>query len=418
MSPLVFGLILFLILSAFFSISEFVAITANRVKLEHAQKEGDKQAQEILLVLKDMDRMIACILIGNNIANVGLSALTTLWISRMVSSHDFWSNQVPLLTALVATPALLMLGEIIPKNLGSRYADLLIRWLYRPLRFFLFIFSPALFLMTHLIQLINKVAGGGSENTSSMVSKEEFVHWIRQSVVGGTMKEDTEKMIHTTFEFRETTAREIMMPLLDVRLVALGTTVAEFLNFARKHKYTRYPVYEDRVDRMVGYVSIYDALREKNQLGTIQNLVHPIPFVPNSVPIDKLLFQMQSNRQKIVSVVDEYGGCDGIVTIEDIIEEVVGEIAEDHEEFEPLIQDDGDRRFRVDASIDIEDLNDELDLNLRKDGFDTLAGYLLKVFGRIPEVGEKVVSEDLEFEILQKEHLAIVEVRLKMLTVD
>jgi CBS domain containing-hemolysin-like protein len=127
---------------------------------------------------------------------------------------------------------------------------------------------------------------------------------------------------------------------------------------------------------------------------------------------------MQSNRQKIVSVVDEYGGCDGIVTIEDIIEEVVGEIAEDHEEFEPLIQDDGDRRFRVDASIDIEDLNDELDLNLRKDGFDTLAGYLLKVFGRIPEVGEKVVSEDLEFEILQKEHLAIVEVRLKMLTVD
>ncbi|MBW7877432.1 MAG: CBS domain-containing protein, partial [Candidatus Cloacimonetes bacterium] len=273
-------------------------------------------------------------------------------------------------------------------------------------------------LISSLIQFINRVAGGNAENAASMVSREEFVHWIRQSVVGGTMKEDTEKMIHTTFEFRETTAREIMMPLLDVRLVSLGTTVAEFLSFARKHKYTRYPVYEDRVDRMVGFVSIYDALREKNQAGTIQNLVHPIPFVPNSIPIDKLLFQMQSNRQKLVSVVDEYGGCDGIVTIEDIIEEVVGEIAEDHEEFEPLIQDCGEFCYRVDASIDIEDLNDELDLDLRKDGFDTLAGYLLKAFGRIPEVGEKIVADNLELEVLAKEHLAILEIRLKIQKVD
>ncbi len=415
MSFLFAGMLFFFMLSAFFSTSEFVVISVNQMKLEHRFREGDAKAGRILELIRDADRIISCILVGNNIANVSLSALMTLYISELAAQYPSVGNHVPLLTALIITPLVLLIGEIVPKNLGGRYADFLILVIYPLLRFCLFFFKPVLDFLTAILGFLNRYTGGTDDTLAHTISREEFVHWVRRSVMVGMVHEEAEKMIQTTFEFRETTVREIMVPLLDVRAVPVNMSVQDFLLFARKHLFTRYPVYEDRVDRMIGHISVNEVLRGKTREGDgIARYVHPVVYVPSTLPIDKLLFQMQSKGEKMVVAVDEYGGCDGIATVEDVIEELVGEIAEDHEVFEPMIKKIGENEYLVDASMDIEDLNDELELNLKKDGYDTLAGFLLKQFERIPTTGESFFIEDHCFEIVEMEHLAITLVKISL----
>ena len=177
--------------------------------------------------------------------------------------------------------------------------------------------------------------------------------------------------------------------------------------------FTRYPIYEDRIDRVTGYVNIYDVLAhsvDKNQ--SIEEFVQPVDYVPNTLAIDKLFFRMQKNRQTIVIAVDEYGGCDGIVTIEDIMEELVGEIVEEHEVFEPLVKVISNNEFHVEGLIDIDDLNEETGLSLKKQGFDTLAGYLITLFERIPSQGDSFSLESLYFEIMEMNDLSIQSVRI------
>ena len=221
-------------------------------------------------------------------------------------------------------------------------------------------------------------------------------------------------MIQSTIEFRETVVKEIMVPLTQVRAISsINTKVADLLAFARRSYFTRYPIYEDRIDRVTGYVNIYDVLAlsvDKDQ--SIEEFVQPVDYVPNTLAIDKLFFRMQKNRQTIVIAVDEYGGCDGIVTIEDIMEELVGEIAEEHEVFEPLVKQINDNEFHVEGLIDIDDLNEETGLSLSKQGFDTLAGYLITLFERIPSQGDSFSLENLYFEIIEMNNLSIQSVRI------
>ena len=400
--------------SAFFSAAEIVLVTVNRIKLEHLREEGSKRAVQVLHLIANSETALSAILVGNNVANTSCAALATLLFARNLQTIPDLENSIPLITSIVLTPLILLCSEIVPKYLGRRYANDLIFYIDRPLRFLTFLLGPLIRVIRYCSTAISSLFGINEQSSQLLISREEFVHWMKKSVDSGKVQEETEKMIQSTIEFRETVVKEIMVPLTQVRAISSSNTrVADLVAFARRSYFTRYPVYEDRIDRVTGYINIYDVLVhsvDENQ--AVEEFVQPVDYVPNTLPIDKLFFRMQKNRQSIVIAVDEYGGCDGIVTIEDIMEELVGEIAEEHETFQPMVNRISPTEFLVEAQIDIDDLNDELGLDLRKQGYDTLAGYLITLFERIPNQGDRFSLETLYFEVVEVADLSIQSVRI------
>ena len=414
MSTILIAVLVTLLISAFFSAAEIILVTANRIKLEHLREEGSQRAVQVLQLIANSETALSAILIGNNVANTSCAALATLQFAKSLTSIPDPESSIPILTSIIVTPLILLCSEIVPKNLGRRYANDLIFLIDRPLRLMTFLLRPLIHIIRYCSNAISSLFGIKSDSASMSISREEFVHWMKKSVDSGKVQEETEKMIQSTIEFRETVVKEIMVPLTQVRAISsINTKVADLIAFARRSYFTRYPIYEDRIDRVTGYVNIYDVLAhsvDKNQ--SIEEFVQPVDYVPNTLAIDKLFFRMQKNRQTIVIAVDEYGGCDGIVTIEDIMEELVGEIAEEHEVFEPLVKVISDNEFHVEGLIDIDDLNEETGLSLKKQGFDTLAGYLITLFERIPSQGDSFSLESLYFEIIEMNELSIQSVRI------
>jgi len=403
-------------LSAFFSASEIIVITVNQFKLQHQKEEGDALAGKILDFIARPEKIISAVLVGNNLANVTCTALATYVCAHLTLDNEMLSGHVPLLTSLVLTPLILFFCEILPKDLGRRYANEIIYMIYRPLQLCTSLMKPALYLILKCTESISKKFGVDSYTEQLKVSREEFAHWMNKSVDSGSVPAETKKMIESTMEFRETMVKEVMVPLTEIKAISSEkTTVLELLEFARASLYTRYPVFRERIDQIVGYVNLYDVLaRKRSDNQQISEFVRPIEYVPNTLAVDKLFYRMQRNRQKIVVAVDEYGGCDGLVTMEDIMEELVGDIAEEHEEFEPLIQKVGEQEYIIDASIDIDDINRELGLGIEKHGFETLAGFLNNAFERIPGVGDSFFINDMYFEILEKDNLALTRVKLNL----
>ncbi len=414
MSTILIAVFITLLVSAFFSAAEIVLVTANRIKLEHLREEGSQRAVQVLHLIANSETALSAILIGNNVANTSCAALATLLFAKSLTSIPDLENSIPIITSIVVTPLILLCSEIVPKNLGRRYANDLIFLIDRPLRLMTFLLRPLIRVIRYCSNAISSLFGINSDSGSMSISREEFVHWMKKSVDSGKVQEETEKMIQSTIEFRETVVKEIMVPLTQVRAISsINTKVADLIAFARRSYFTRYPIYEDRIDQVTGYVNIYDVLAHSvNEDQSIEEFVQPVDYVPNTLAIDKLFYRMQKNRQTIVIAVDEYGGCDGIVTIEDIMEELVGEIAEEHEIFEPLVKKISNNEYHVEAQIDIDDLNEEIGLALKKKGFDTLAGYLITLFERIPSQGDSFSLENLYFEIIEMSDLSIQSVRI------
>tara|TARA_Y100000589_G_scaffold278655_1_gene274220 strand:- start:1440 stop:2708 length:1269 start_codon:yes stop_codon:yes gene_type:complete len=414
LSTILIAVFITLLVSAFFSAAEIILVTANRIKLEHLREEGSQRAVQVLQLIANSETALSAILIGNNVANTSCAALATLLFAKSLSFIPDLENSIPIITSIVVTPLILLCSEIVPKNLGRRYANDLIFLIDRPLRLMTFFLRPLIRIIRYCSNAISNLFGIRTDSGSMSISREEFVHWMKKSVDSGKVQEETEKMIQSTIEFRETVVKEIMVPLTQVRAISsINTKVSDLIAFARRSYFTRYPVYEDRIDQVTGYVNIYDVLAHSvDEEQSVVEFVQPVDYVPNTLAIDKLFFRMQKNRQTIVIAVDEYGGCDGIVTIEDIMEELVGEIAEEHEIFEPLVKKISKNEYHVEAQIDIDDLNEEIGLALKKKGFDTLAGYLITLFERIPSQGDSFSLENLYFEITEMSDLSIQSVRI------
>jgi putative hemolysin len=414
---LIFLLALFcLATSAFFSAAEIILVTVNRFKLQHLKEEGDSRATQIMTLLEEPEVVLSGILVGNNLSNVTCTALATLLCNQALSSTPFFGQHIPFLASVLVAPLILFGSEILPKNIGRRYSNELIFLVYRPISFCIRLMRPLLLGIHRGTAVVSKAMGVEPCSEYLKVSREEFVLWMKKSVDSGSVQQETEKMIQSTIDFRQTLVKEVMVPLTEMRAISLEKTrVYHLLDFARRHFFTRYPVYRDRIDQVVGYVNVLDVLAHKaSDRQTIEEFMLPIDYVPNTLPVGKLFFRMQKNRVKMVVAVDEYGGCDGIVTSEDIMEELVGELAEEHEKFKPLITEVGKGEYLIDASIDIDDLNNELKLKLPKKSYETLAGFLITQMEKIPNVGDGSYINEFYFEVLEMENLAITQVKMKI----
>lgn len=417
MDIVLLGIIFFLMGSIFFSSSETAILCANRFRLRHQRAEGSGGAEKILSLLDKTDILLVAILTGNNFANITIGSLATYYFELHIPKESFFAINIPILTSVVVTPLLLFFGEILPKNFSRRFATEIVYYVYRPLEFFIFLFRPVIFVVEKCTSVVTYLAGIEPSPSGNSLSRKEFIYMMKQSVDSGVVHEETGKMIKDTFEFQETLAREVMVPLMEVCAISVDNTrVVDFLDFARRNHFTRYPVFSDRIDCIIGYVNVYEVLsRKKDDLQPLREFMRPISFVPSSLRIDKLFVNMRRNFEPMVILVDEYGGCDGLVTVEDIIEELMGVLPDEYDDEEPELRQIDMNTFVVDGAMDIDDLNEELEIELPEGPYETVAGFLNDVMEKIPQENEEYSYQNIHFKILKRESLAIRSVIIKII---
>ena len=400
-------IVLALLASAFFSGAETGIISVNRLRLRHQASEGNLGAEFLYRILESPDLMLATTLVGTNLATVTATALATK-LSSLV-----YPKSGTLFVSAVMIPFIIIIGELIPKAVFRRRAEEILLPLVPLLKASLF----ALSLPAKAIGVVSRFLlqwFGGSEDRSPFVTKDELLALIKAGASEGTLDPGQQRMLHGAFSFAGTSLKEAMVPLTEVEAVESEARVGVVLDRGRQTGYYRFPVYDERIDQITGVINTSDLLFGSAQEGeTIEAFIRPPLYIPNTVPIDVALIRMQREHEPLAIVINEYGGCDGIVTIQDIFEQVVGDLDSTRTLAEEItILSPGN--YQIDVQVDMDVLNDELGLALPKHGYETLAGFLLTRFQRIPKVGEKLTYKKLDFEILSVKGPSIEKVNLRI----
>lgn len=401
------GIMVCLTAEAFFSGTETGMISLNRVRLRHRADEGDPRAIFLMATLENPDSLLATTLVGTNLAVVSGTALATKLFSVVMPGHT------ALLVSCVMIPTIVVVGELIPKAVFRRRSMEILLPAVPLIRGALFLLAPPARAIGWVSRQLLEWAGGDRDR-SPFVTREELRHLIKAGVREGTLAPGQQRMLHGAFSFAATSVKEVMIPLTEMVAVPEGTTAAAVLDRARATAIYRFPVYRERIDQIVGVVNASDLLYGDVAPGeSIAAWTRPPLYLPNTATIDVALFRMQREHEPVAVIVDEYGGCDGLVTVQEIIEQVVGELDTSHDAVHEITV-LSPSTFQLDAHVDLDVLNDELGLNLPKQGYETLAGFLLSRFQRIPREGEQLTWANLRFEVLSLKGPTIDKVHLRI----
>jgi gliding motility-associated protein GldE len=382
-----------LVLSGFFSGSETALISLNKYRLKRLTSEGYKNALVLERLLKHPNKMLAAILIGNNLVNVAIAAIIT-----SLAIEAFGSTGLGIATG-VATLLILIFGEIVPKSFATKNAEKLSLWSAKPVEITVFLFSPIVRLFSLLTDLILKMTGG--ESRYPFVSEEELKILMDLGAEEGVIEHEEKEMIQSVFEFGDTIVKEIMTPRTDIKRVDVSTSLEEVLDFVIKTGHSRIPVYEHTIDNIIGVLyakDLFQHIPDKKKF-SLKEFVRPAFFVPKTKKLTDLFREMRLKKVQIAIVLDEYGGTSGLVTLEDLLEEIVGEIADEYDvEEHPLHIIDEDC-IVVDAKMPIDEVGELLNVDLKKDGQESIGGLVFSLFDRIPREKDKIHSEGLIFTV-------------------
>lgn len=396
-----------LVLSGFFSSSEVALISITRAKVRTLVNEGKKGADALAQLKEFPDHILIAILIGNNVVNIAAASIATA-----IAIEHFGSAGVGIATGVVVI-LMLIFGEIGPKTYASRYTERLALFSAPIILVFTKMLLPVIWVYDWLIARLSPGAG----LAEPAVTEEEIKEWIDVGEEEGMIEEEERQMLYSVFKFGDTTAREIMTPRLDVVMIEDVSTLDNAITLFNETGLSRIPVYHDQVDNIVGILNIKDVFSaefSKKEVVTIRELMHDAYFVPESKMIDELLKEMQLKKVHMTIVMDEYGGFAGVVTVEDILEELVGEILDEFDEEEPSIQKLGEGVYMVDAQVWVEHLNEELGTSLPVgESYETIGGLLFTILGHIPLRGEVVKLESgVTLAVMQMRGRRIVKVKL------
>lgn len=400
--------ILCLVLSAFFSASEVALIAITRAKVRTLVNDQKPGSQALALLKEHPNRFLITILIGNNIVNVAAAAIATA-----VTISIFGDIGVGIATGIVVI-LLLIFGEISPKMYATRHAERFALTVARPIYFLSRLFYP-------VVWVIERVTGKkafGDGPVEPAVTEEEIREWIEVGKEEGAIEQEEREMLYSVLEFGDTTAREIMTPRVDVALIDDQSTLESALHFFNETGFSRIPVYHEHMDNIIGVLNVKDVFSSQiagKKNIPIKDLMYDPFFVPESKKIDDLLKELQLRKVQIAIVLDEYSSFVGIVTVEDILEELVGDILDEFDREEPEIQKIGEGVYLVDAKMWVEDLNDELDLSLPvSESYESLGGLIIDRLGHIPHPGESVYIRESHISLVVTQMLSrrIVKVKL------
>ncbi len=400
-------MIVCLIVEAFFSGSEIGVVSADRIKLRHDAAKGSSGAKLAVEMLEKPEWLLSTTLVGTNIAIVTNTSLATLLAIQL------FGREYSGLAVVLVAPLIWVFGEIVPKSVFQQRADYLTPRIIFVLKGASYLFYPILLLFSTLTRLFTKLVGGNEENPFTL--REEIELMLRMPSAKGDIEPMEKTMIRRMFHFGETRVRDIAVPLIDVICVHRSATVEEVLNLAWNHSHMILPVHEGRVDQVVGTIDALKLMHEADD-AIITPFIHPVRFVPGSKSIEDLFFTFRESGDHMAVVVDEFGGAEGIITLEDILERIVGEMEDEYDEDKPSTQwvkRLDERSLLVNPRIDLKTLNEKSGIKLPDGNYETLAGFLLEKLGDIPQAGQVIPHQNIVFTIENASHKAIREVSIR-----
>ncbi len=401
-------LLILLALSAFFSSAETALTTVNKIRMRTLAEGGHKRAQIVVKILEDQGKMLSAILIGNNVVNLSASALLTV-----LAADLFGSRAVGAATGIL-TLLILVFGEITPKTISTISSET-ISLNYAPFIYTLMnLLTPAIFLVNQLSLLVLKVMRIDPDKKQGAITEDELRTIVEVSHEEGVIQTEEKKMITNVFDFGDDLAKDVMVPRVDMTFVNVDASYEELIEVFRKDKYTRIPVYEETTDNVIGIINVKDLLLlDDREDFRIRDCLRQPLYTHEYKKASELMVEMRKTLNNIVIVLDEYGATSGLITLEDMLEEIVGEIRDEYDEDEEdkLVELENGQ-YRVDGSMKLNDLNDRLGLKLESEEYDSLGGLVIGLLDHLPEEGEEVTYEGIRMVVEHMEKNRTEAVRL------
>jgi len=426
MADPVYALVFCLLLccSAFFSATETAFFSLSPLRLRKLEDEGDEQAAEILGVLSDKQKLLITLLLGNTFVNVAATAMATAFLVEELPKIQ-WLEASPLgasphlsvaIASGIMTVLLLICGEITPKTLAIFNAQRYARIAVKPLRLVIFLLGPFTGAISYILYKMVPSYADWNRKLGSATSLDQIDSYFSLGEEVGIIERDEKEMISSVFEFGDTLVREVMVPRPDIVAISLAMSLDAVLKLVREDGHSRFPVYDGSLDKIVGILYVKDLLMRYEEMRGSYNLAKLLRqtcFVPETKKLDDMLREFQKRKMHLAVVVDEYGGVSGLVTIEDLLEEIVGEIVDeyDQDELAPIIRVESGV-FNVDARYGIADLEGELGIKLEYEDSETVSGYVLEKLGRIPRRDEKLDEPEACFQVTELKGNRILRLRV------
>lgn len=399
-------LVILIFVNAFFAAAEIAFISLNDAKIEKQAKEGNKKAKRIKKMLKEPSKFLATIQIGITLAGFLSSAFAAdAFASELAPKLNnlidlgisTWNTISIVIITIILSYFSLVFGELVPKRLAMKNPEKIAFGTIGIIRFIHIITSPVVNFLNFSTNLICKLFGIGPQDEST-VTEEEIRMMVDVGEEKGSIEEEEKELINNVFEFNDKTVSEVMVHRTEVYAIDINSNIEDILGELKEYKYSRIPVYDENIDNIVGVLFIKDLLAYvyTKKEAKIKKLMRPAYFVSESKPINEFFKEMQRDKQQLAIVLDEYGGTAGIITMEDIIEELVGNIFDEYDEVEKDYEKIDDNTFLINGSTSIYDLRKILEVDIPEGDYDTLSGYLIELLGRIPQDDEKPVIETKE----------------------
>lgn len=401
------------LLSLLFSGYETAFVSSNHLRVRvMAEEEKNSQAAKLLRHFNRPDQMLATILLGNNIANVAATISISLIMAALVANRLVGD----LITMIIVTPLVLIFCELIPKSVARAHPNHLALYLLRPVRVIYVLLWPLSTPVAVATRLLLNLVGRTAETMSSvMTSVEDVRGLIDETAEHGTIEPEEQEMIHSVINLQETQAKAIMSPRIDIQALPRTATRDELLDLFESCGRSRIPIYEDSIDNIVGVVNVHDAMLDTTQSeNTVEHLIREVKHVPDTMKVDDLLKEFKASKSHIAIVIDEYGGTFGLVTLEDILEEIFGEIQDEHDREESPIQKVGKNAYVIDARMPLEEASEAMGISLVDEEVDSVGGWIMHIAERIPAPGEVIEHEGYRLTVLSGKPNFISKVRIDL----
>lgn len=389
---LLIAMVILVLMSGFFSASETAFSSLNKVKLKAMMKEGEnnKRIERALKLSEDYDVVLSTVLIGNNIVNIACTSLATLFFTGLLGDNSDLGATV---STVVMTIVVLIFGEVTPKTYAKEKADKVVVAIAPIIKVFILVFSPLNVFFKAWKKLMNKIFKTGGVET---ITEEELKTYVDEAHTGGEIDENESELIRSSIEFDDIDVSDILVPRVDVEAVDKYAPLSEIEAVFNRTNFSRLPVYIDDIDSIVGVIHHrdFEAARKRN-LKSLRTILKPVPAVSPDTKISKLLRIFQKNKTHLAVVIDEFGGTEGIVTLEDILEELVGEIWDEHDEIQNDIEKLSDNEYLVQGSMSVDDFFEYFSIHQEKKEISTVNGWIMQNLDKIPEIDDTFTNGKL-----------------------
>lgn len=387
-------------LSAFFSSAETALVTVNKIRIRNLIEEGNRRAVTLSKVIEDQGKMLSAILIGNNIVNISASSLSTILVTRWLAGTGLAALAAGISTG-VLTLVVLVFGEITPKTCATIHSEK-IALSYAPVIYaWMMIATPLIFIMNSCSMGILFLMRVDPNDRSEAYTEKEIRTIVEVSHEDGVIEPEERMMINNVFDFGDATAKDVMVPKVDMSFLNVTASYSEMLELYKENKYTRYPVYEETTDNVIGMINVKDLLiYEDKEHFDARNIMRNVLYTHEHKKTSDIMLEMKKSSTNLAIVLDEYGVTSGMVTMEDLLEEIIGDIRDEYDEDEEtLVTQISEREFVVAGAMSLDDLNDYLELGekgllLESEDYNSIGGIIIGLLDHLPEVGEEATTEN------------------------